>query len=177
MNVLPIDAGTVTLRGWRAEDEHALVAEANSRAVWRNLTHVFPHPYTRADAVGWIERCSAQDPPADLVVAHNDRLIGVCGLDRGEGVNHFTANVGYWLGEQHWGKGLMTAAFSAFLDYVWATFDVRRLQAVVFAWNPASSRVLEKSGFTLEGVRRNAIYKDGEIVDELFYSLLRSEAR
>jgi ribosomal-protein-alanine N-acetyltransferase len=69
----------------------------------------------------------------------------------------------------------MTAAFGAFLDYVWETFDVERLQAEVFAWNPASARVLEKNGFALEGTRRKAIYKDGELIDEWFYSLLRDD--
>ena len=71
----------------------------------------------------------------------------------------------------------MTAAFRAFVGYVWETFDVQRLQATVFAWNPASGRILEKSGFSLEGVHRNAIYKDGEFVDLLMYSQLRSEAQ
>lgn len=174
---LPIDAGPVALRRWRTADREDLVAEANSRAVWRNLTHVFPHPYTAADASSWIERCMDQDPPQDLVIAVDDRLIGVCGIDRGEGVGHYTGGVGYWLGERHWGRGIMTAAFGAFVGYVWATFDVQRLQATVFAWNPASARVLEKNGFTLEGVLRNSIHKDGEFVDEMFYSLLRSEAQ
>ena len=174
---LPIDAGPVTLRRWRPADQQDLIGEADSRAVWRNLSHNFPHPYTAADAFSWIERCMEQDPPQDLVIAAGDRLIGVCGVGRGEGVGHYMAEVGYWLGERHWGKGIMTAAFRAFVGYVWETFDVQRLQATVFAWNPASGRILEKSGFSLEGVHRNAIYKDGEFVDLLMYSQLRSEAR
>jgi RimJ/RimL family protein N-acetyltransferase len=174
---LPIDAGLVTLRRWTPEDQEALAAEANSHAVWRNLTHVFPHPYTAADAASWIERCMDQDPPQDLVVACEDRLIGVCGMGRGEGVGRYTAEVGYWLGERHWGRGVMTVALEAFLGYVWETFDVQRLQATVFAWNPASARVLEENGFTLEGVHRRAIYKDGEFVDLLMFSRLRSEVR
>lgn len=171
----PIAAGRVVLRTWRVSDEDDLVAEANSRAVWRNLLHVFSHPYTLPDAREWIGRCLEQDPPTDLVIAKDDRLIGVCGVHPGSGVSQYTASVGYWMGEHHWNQGLMTEAFAAFLGYVWDTFDVHRLQAEVFAWNPASSRVLEKNGFTLEGTRRRAIFKDGEFVDEHFYSLLRSE--
>ena len=174
---LPIDAGPVTLRRWMITDHDALVAEANSRAVWRNMIHSFPHPYTTADASSWIERCMGQDPPQDLVIAAGDRLIGVCGSDPGDGVNRYTAEVGYWLGERHWGRGVMTAAFESFLGYVWETFDVERLQATVFAWNPASARVLEKTGFSLEGVHRKAIYKDDEFVDLLMYSLLRGEVQ
>ena len=172
---LPIAAGPVALRVWRSDDVEALVAEANSRAVWRNLTHVFPHPYTTHDAVEWIGRCREEDPPRNLVVARNDRLIGVCGIDLGEGVSTFTGTVGYWLGERHWGRGLASAAFAGFLEYVWETFPVQRLQAEVFAWNPASARVLEKNGFEREGTRRKAIYKDGELIDEWMYTLFREE--
>jgi RimJ/RimL family protein N-acetyltransferase len=173
---LPIDAGPATLRRWRLADQQDLIDEANSYAVWRNLTHVFPHPYTEAEASSWIQRCMDQDPPQDLVIASEDRLIGVCGMGRGEGVDYYTAGVGYWLGECHWGRGIMTEAFRAFIRYVWGTFDVQRIQATVFAWNPASARVLEKNGFSFEGAHRSAIYKDGEFVDLLMYSLLRSEA-
>lgn len=173
---LAIAAGPVTLRSWRMSDLDDLVEEGNSRAVWRNLIHTFPHPYTPAAAQTWISRCIDQDPARDLVIARDDCLIGVCGIDIGEGVSAFTGSVGYWIGEEHWGQGYGSAAFAAFLNYVWATFEVERLQAEVFAWNPASARVLEKNGFLLEGMRKRAIYKDGEFVDEGFYSLLRSDA-
>lgn len=172
---LPVTAGPVTLRRWLRSDINDLVTEGNSRAVWRNLIHLFPHPYTREAADAWIERCIDQEPARDLVIALDDRLIGVCGIDVGEGVGAFTGSVGYWLGENHWGKGYATAALAGLLDYIWVTFEVQRLQAEVFAWNPASARVLEKNGFVLEGTRRQAIYKDGEFVDEGFYSLLRSD--
>ena len=173
---LPVAAGPVTLRRWRDSDCTALAEEGNSRAVWRNMVHQFPHPYTMADAAKWIERCSAQEPPQDLVIAQADRLIGVGGVEpHGEGVSRYTASLGYWLGEKHWGRGIGTAVCAALLRYAWSTFDVERIQAEVFAWNPASSRVLEKNGFRLEGVRRRAIFKDGEFVDERFYSLLRDD--
>lgn len=174
--MLPINVGPVTLRRWKTTDHADLVAEANSHAVWRNLSHLFPHPYTPADATSWIALCIDQDPPQNLVIAVDDRLIGVCGMDRFEGVNYYTAEVGYWLGERHWGKGIMTVALRAFVGYVWEAFDVQRLQATAFAWNPSSGRVLEKNGFTLEGVHRSAVFKDGEFVDLLHYSLLRGEA-
>ena len=165
----------VTLRQWRTSDAVALVEEANSRDVWRNLIHTFPHPYTNDDAIAWIERCRAQDPPRDIVIAGDDRLIGACGVTLGSGVSVYTGSVGYWLGESHWGNGIATAVFGVFLGYIWDTFQVERLQAEVFAWNPASIRVLEKNGFQKEGTRRSAIYKDGELIDESFFSLLRSE--
>ena len=171
---LPLDAGPVVLRRWRDSDRDALAEEGSSRAVWRNMVHQFPHPYTQADAERWIERCRRQEPPRDLVIAQADRLIGVGGVEpSGDGVSRYTASIGYWLGERHWGRGIGTAVCASLLSYAWATFDVERIEAEVFAWNPASARVLEKNGLELEGRRRKAIYKDGELVDELIYSILR----
>ena len=176
MGSLPRAAGPATLRSWGPTDESAVVREANSRAVWRNLTHVFPHPYTAEDATKWVAHCLGQDPPRDLVVEVDGQFAGVCGIEVGEGVGEFTGHVGYWLGEQYWDRGIATEVIAGFLVYIWETFDVKRLQAEVFAWNPASARVLEKNGFVREGTRRKAIFKDGELIDEHIYALLRSEA-
>lgn len=173
---LPMRSGMVNLRQLEPSDADELVTQANSRAVWRNLTHVFPHPYRKADAEEWIARCLEQDPPSALAIIVDDRLAGVCGIAMGEGVGRYTAKIGYWLGEDFWAQGIATTALAAFLEYVWDAFDVERLQAEVFAWNPASVRVLEKNGFVLEGSRRKAIYKDGELIDEWVYSLLRDDA-
>ncbi len=177
MSRLPIQVGTASLRAWRTEDRSALVAAANDREVWRNMSHLFPHPYTGADADWWIERCMGQDPPLDLVIAINDELVGVGAITSpGEGVAQYSARVGYWLARAYQGRGIGTAVCGALVSYAWEVLDVERLQAEVFAWNPASARVLEKNGFVLEGRRRRAIFKDGEFVDELIYSTLRSEA-
>lgn len=176
MGVLPIEAGGAQLRAWRKDDLAALVVEANNRAIWRNMTHVFPHPYEKKDGEWWIARCLTQEPPRDLVVAVDGALVGVCGLTLGEGVESHVGTIGYWLGERHWDKGLGTSIVAAYVRYVWNTFSVTRLEAHVFAWNPASVRVLEKNGFRLEGKRRSAICKDGEVTDELIYGLLRVPA-
>ena len=84
-----------------------------------------------------------------------------------------TAEVGYWLGEPFWGQGIATHALQAFTEYAFATFDLVRLQAFVKEWNPASARVLEKCGFTLEGRLRKNVTKDGKTVDQLLYALVR----
>lgn len=172
IDMLPIKSGQVTLRPWRVSDRGDLVEQANSRAVWRNLTDVFPHPYTSDNAASWIEHCLGQDPPLDLVIEVDGRLAGVCGLGIGSGVSVYTGTIGYWLGESYWGRGVATSAVRALLGYVRSNFDLRRLQAEVFAWNPASARVLEKNGFELEGTRRRAIFKDGELIDEWIYARL-----
>jgi ribosomal-protein-alanine N-acetyltransferase len=162
-----------TLRNWVPADQEALVATADDRAVWRNMTDVFPHPYAEGDARQWIERCLAQEPPKDLVVSVQGQLAGVCGIELFEGVSAYTGRIGYWLGQHYWNQGIATAALESFLAYIWETFEVERLQAEVFAWNPASARVLEKNGFELEGTRRRAIFKDGQLIDEWMYVLFR----
>lgn len=99
-------------------------------------------------------------------------LAGGIGLLPGEDVHTGTAEIGYWLGEPFWGRGLMTGAVGAFAGHAFETFRLRRLYARVLEWNPASMRVLEKNGFALEGRLRRSAIKDGEIADELLYAKL-----
>lgn len=175
MTSLPVHVGVVTLRELIPSDVADLVLQADSRALWRNMTHLFPHPYTYEDGIEWIDRCMQDDPPTSLAITTRGAFAGVCGVSLGSGVGDRAARIGYWLGEEFWGRGLATQALAALLRYVWDTFPIERLQAEVFAWNPASARVLEKNGFQLEGTRRKAIHKDGELIDEWVYSLLRSD--
>lgn len=171
----PIEAGEASLRPLRLTDAAAIARHADSREVWRNLTHVFPHPYTVDDAKTWLATTIDAIPPQDLAITLADEFVGVCGLHLGEGVSRYTGSVGYWLGRDHWGRGIASASFSLFVEYVWENFDLKRLQAEVFSWNPASARVLEKCGFVLEGTRRRAILKDDQLIDEWFYSLLHPD--
>ena len=96
--------------------------------------------------------------------------VGGIGVHPGEDVYRHTATVGYWLGEQFWGRGVMTEALTAVTDFCFDNFPLRRIAAEVFANNPASARVLEKAGFTLEGRLKNHILKDGEVLDSLLYA-------
>lgn len=164
------------LRRFVVGDRDSIVEEADNRAIWRNLTHRFPHPYTVADADWWIAHCAEQDPPGDLAIEVDGRAIGSCGIEVGQGIGQRTGHIGYWIGERYWGRGIGTAVVQALIVYAWATFDVDRLQAEVFAGNAASARVLQKNGFHLEGTRHKAISKDGRLIDEWMYVLFRSES-
>lgn len=146
---------------------------ANNRQIWRNLTHRFPHPYTGADADFWLELQSRTDPGTNWAIDLDGLAVGGVGIDIGEGVFAHCARFGYWLGEPYWGRGLMTAVVRATVDAVFRDFNVARLEASVFAWNPASMRVLEKCGFEREGVLRNSISKDGALIDAVLYARLR----
>ena len=168
---IPIDPWK--LRPWQPGDETALVKYGNNRAIWRNLGDRFPHPYTSKDAVDWVKSSNASTPATFLAIASADEAIGSIGLMPQDDVHYRSAEVGYWLAEPFWGRGIATRALSAFSEYAFANFDMVRLYAVVFEWNPASARVLEKAGFTLEARMRKSATKDGHTIDELLYALVR----
>jgi [ribosomal protein S5]-alanine N-acetyltransferase len=158
------------LRPWASADGADLVAFANNRRVWRNLTDAFPHPYTKADADGWIITANAKGRSIHLAIAWNEQAIGGIGAIAGDGMKIATADFGYWLGEPFWGKGIATAAAIALADWLMAERVFSRLQATVYEWNPASGRVLEKAGFIKEGVLRKSITKDGHLIDTVMYA-------
>jgi RimJ/RimL family protein N-acetyltransferase len=170
---LRLDCGLCTVREWSAGDRSDLVRVANNRNVWRNLTHRFPHPYTEADADSWFARLASTPHPTHWAIEVDGVAAGGIGMEPGEGIFAKSAQFGYWLGQPYWGRGITTAAARATSDALLESFDVVRLEAPVFAWNPASMRVLEKCGFVREGVLRRSVYKDGEIIDAVLYARVR----
>jgi RimJ/RimL family protein N-acetyltransferase len=161
------------LRPWRREDKPALLQHANNRKVWRNLTAMFPHPYTEADADQWFAIASAPGNSIHLAIEWGGQAVGGIGVIAGEGIGYATGQFGYWLGEALWGRGIATAAVRALADHALARPRFARLEARVFAWNPASMRVLEKAGFAREGVLRHSAVKDGQIIDCVMYAKVR----
>lgn len=167
---LPFPGGVI--RPWRAADARPLVPLADNRKVWLNLTDRFPHPYSAADARRWIKAEAMAAPPRNFALECEGALCGGIGLQMGEDIRVQTAEIGYWLGEPFWGRGLATAAVAAYTGYAFAAFGLRRVFARVLDWNPASARVLEKCGYVLEGRLRRSALKDGRIADELLYARL-----
>jgi RimJ/RimL family protein N-acetyltransferase len=160
------------IRDWSPSDRDALVRAADNRAIWRNLTHMFPYPYTAADADGWFARLAAMDKPTSWAIEVEGTAVGGIGVEPGEGVFRRSADFGYWLAEPFWGRGIMTEAARAVTSYAMPRFALCRLESAVFAWNPASMRVLEKCGFEREGVSRASVFKDGELIDRVVYALV-----
>jgi RimJ/RimL family protein N-acetyltransferase len=158
------------IRSWCADDERSLVENANNRKVWRNLVDAFPHPYTAADARDWIRTAATADPEVHFAIARAGVAIGGVGVLLHSGELSRTGTLGYWLGERFWGLGIAAAVVAAFAPYASARFALVRLEARVFAWNPASARVLEKCGFAREALLRDRIFKDGQIVGEYVYA-------
>jgi RimJ/RimL family protein N-acetyltransferase len=162
--------GTCVLRPWRAGDEAALVRHANNRKIWLNLRDQFPHPYTAADAEGWIKFASAQSPPTSLAIEVGEAVGGVSVRLHGD-VERVSAELGYWLGEAFWNRGIMSAAVAAFTRYVFQQFSLTRVFAVPYATNIASQRVLEKAGYVREGTLRRSVIKDGDVLDQALFAI------
>jgi [ribosomal protein S5]-alanine N-acetyltransferase len=163
----------LTIRNWRAGDEASLVQHANNRKIWRNVRDRFPSPYTLEDALWWIDFANSENPVVNFAIEVGGVAVGGIGLILRDDIYRLSAEIGYWLGEEYWGRGITSAAVRALSDYAFANFALCRLYAEVFEWNPASMRVLEKAGFQLEGRLRKCVIKDGQIIDVCLYALIR----
>ena len=163
------------IRKWRADDAASLQRYADNRRIWINLRDIFPHPYTMANAHFFLDLVARENPPATFAIATESEAIGCIGLRPGADVHRRTAELGYWLGEPFWGRGIMTEAVSTFTAQAFIDFDLARLYAESFATNEASARVLQKAGFTCEGRLRSYVLKDGQLLDALVYAKLRDD--
>ncbi len=170
---MDLNCGPCKIRHWHPKDRASLLRLADNHRIWRNLSHRFPHPYTDADADFWFTMLAQTALPTHWAIDLDGLAIGGIGIDIGAGVFARSAHFGYWLGEPYWGRGLMTAAVRAMVDFIFKEFNLVRLESPVFEWNPASMCVLEKCGFQREGVLRRSVDKDGEIIDTVLYARLR----
>ena len=161
------------MRPWRDGDEESLARYANNRNIWINMRDSFPYPYSVEDAISWVQLQKDRDPVQGFAIAADNEAIGGIGIRLQEDVHRGSAEVGYWLGEPFWGKGIATRALRAMTGYAFENLDLVRLYATVFEWNPASARVLEKAGFTLEARLKKSVIKDGQVIDEFLYALVR----
>jgi ribosomal-protein-alanine N-acetyltransferase len=131
-----LDLGEWQIRSWRGEDELALLRYGNNRKIWLNLRDAFPHPFTAAAAKAWVLHASRRSPELSFALASKHQAIGGIGLALQNDVHKRSAEIGYWLGEPFWGRGIATQAVKAFIKYAFARFDLVRLYEGVFEWNP-----------------------------------------
>ena len=157
-------------------DATALQRYANSREIWLNLRDVFPHPYTLDDAHTFLRHVTNEKPTTTFAIALPSEAIGYIGLQMGRDIHRKTAELGYWLGEPFWGRGIMSEAVAGLTRCAFGMFDLERIYAEPFANNRASARVLEKAGFVCEGRLRASIFKDGQRLDSFVYAHVRNAA-
>ena len=163
---------TCEVRSWRASDAPAIVAHGNNRNVWVNLRDRFPYPYTERDARAFLRRVQETAEETFFAVAVNDEAVGGIGFMLQGDVERVSAEIGYWLGEAFWGRGIATEALAAVTRHAVERHQLTRLFALPFANNAASCRVLEKAGYVLEARLRRSAIKDGVVVDQLQYAFI-----
>lgn len=161
------------MRSWEWRDRDAIVRHANNRNVWINLVDRFPHPYTHSDARNWLDTVVGHQPETSFAIDVGGEAIGGIGFSIQPDIGYRSAEIGYWLAEGFWGRGIATEALIAVTEHAFSTYDLCRLYAHVFEWNPASARVLEKAGYTFEGCLRKSATKAGQTIDRLIYAKLR----
>jgi RimJ/RimL family protein N-acetyltransferase len=162
-----------TVRDWRTEDAPALSRHADNRKIWANVRDRFPSPYTVEDAEQWVRHCTRALPATDFAIDVNGEVVGGIGVVLQSDVERVSAELGFWLGETMWGRGVMTDAVSSFVPWAFDRFSLTRIYAHVFEYNVASARVLEKAGFQCEARLRRAVIKDGRVLDEFLYARVR----
>ena len=172
---MQLDLGCCGVRSFRDSDAAELARLANNRKVWLQLRDRFPHPYTIDDAHKFITLALGGNPETMFAVTVNDASVGSIGVVLHDDVERVSAEVGYWLGEPFWGRGIATRALIGFSRFALATYDLERLYALPFASNAASCRVLQKAGYRLEGRMRRSVIKAGTVQDQLLYAILRSD--
>ncbi len=172
---MQIDLGNgYSLRSFLYGDAPSLARSGNNYNIARNLRDSFPHPYSIEHARAWIQHVKEHESKTRFVIAYENEAIGEIGFVVQLDVHRYTAEIGYWLSENHWGKGIMGKAISWVSEYAFNDLGMVRLFADVVEHNTGSCKVLEKCGFQLEGVFRNHIYKDDEFFNQYVYALIRS---
>lgn len=157
----------VILRPWKKEDRQVLAMLANNILIWNNVRDRLPYPYTLANADEFLRFCTGQKKPSVLAIEVDERLAGCIGLEMQEDVSRIGAEIGYWIGEPYWGKGIATVAVSMMMKYATESFpELLRIYAKVFEHNTASMKVLEKNNFYLECIHCKAAIKNNVILDE-----------
>jgi len=162
------------LRSLEMADAVSLAKYADNREVWINLRDAFPHPYKISDAEQFISIVKSGLAETVFGICHHNEVIGAIGYKQGSDVERISAEIGYWIGEPFWGRGIVTGVVKCMTEFIFFNLDVKRIYAVPFSWNTASHRVLEKAGFNLEGRMHSSVIKDGKITDQLLYALIKS---
>jgi RimJ/RimL family protein N-acetyltransferase len=172
----------ILIRPYTPTDAPAVAVAANNPLIAANMRNTFPSPYTLSTAENWITIANTPSPIYSSILHYgifspdNSQFYGGIGLMPRKDVESHVIEIGYWVGQSAWGRGIATAAVKEMCRWAFREFEgLGRLEGVVFGGNEGSRRVLEKSGFTLEGTRRKAVRKHGVEKDLLVFGLLRED--
>jgi [ribosomal protein S5]-alanine N-acetyltransferase len=160
------------VRSWRPADAEPVARYADNRKIWINLRDAFPHPYTIDDAREFIRSVRNRTPETTFAIAVNGEAVGSVGFVLRHDVERVSAEIGYWIAEPFWGRGIATDALIGLTDHAIATHSLTRVYALPFARNAASCRVLEKAGYVREACLRRSAIKDSVIIDQMQYAFI-----
>ena len=165
------------IRKWKLSDAADLAMAISNKKIQNNLRDGLPYPYTEQDGANFISDMLSVDENETFAFAItvDDKVVGSIGVFRQGNIHRLTAELGYYIAEEYWGRGIMTEAVRQICEYVFDKSDIIRIYAEPFAYNTASCRVLEKAGFQYEGTLRDNAFKNGKVVDMKMYSLLKAE--
>ena len=164
----------VELRKFHIDDKTNLAKLANNKKIFDHVRDLFPQPYSEKDAEEFIGSCLRENPPTTFAIEYRQKLAGVISLTVQNDVYRKSAELGYWIGELFWNKGIATDAVNHIVAYAFNDLDLIRVYAGVFEYNKASCKVLKKCGFELEGILRKAVIKNDKLYDEFRYSIINS---
>ncbi len=165
------------IRKWKLTDAKDIAVALSNKKIQDNLRDGLPYPYSEQDGIDFISSMLSanEDETFAFAITLDDKVIGSIGVFRQQNIHRQTAEMGYYIAEEYWGKGIMTDAVKQICEYVFENSDILRIYAEPFAYNTGSCRVLEKAGFQYEGTLRNNAVKNGKVIDMKMYSLLREE--
>ncbi len=160
---------TIKLRPWHMEDAGPLSIMANNKKIWDNVRDRLPNPYTLEDAKAWIASTKKEKPALNFCIEYDGWIAGSAGILLQDDIYRKSAEVGYFIAEPYWGKGIATKALQILLEYTQNNFDFVRIYATTFAHNHASQQVLRKNNFYLESIRRKATFKNDTLMDDMVW--------
>lgn len=165
------------IRRWELSDARDLATALSNKKIQDNLRDGLPYPYTEQDGKEFISAMLAanENDTFAFAITVNGKVIGSIGAFRQTNIHNKTAELGYYIAEEYWGKGIMTEAVKQLCDYVFSHTDIIRIYVEPFAYNIGSCRVLEKAGFQYEGTLRSNALKNGNVLDMKMYSKLKTE--
>ncbi|MEK7720666.1 MAG: GNAT family protein [Bacteroidota bacterium] len=167
-----LTANSIRLRDFSDLDQVRLAELCNNKKIWDNVRDLLPSPYTEENALEFIRLCQQEVPATTFAIEYKGELAGCIGLVKQTDVYRLGAELGYWIGEPYWGMGIATQAVELITSYGFNKLGLVRIYSGVFEFNSASQRVLEKSGFKLEGISEKSVIKNGEILNEYKYAKL-----
>jgi RimJ/RimL family protein N-acetyltransferase len=162
------------LREWQLSDAASIAENANNIRIWNNVRDYLPYPYSEEDGKTFIQMVlDKPKPTTNLTIAVDGKAVGSIGIVLHTDIERITAELGYFIGENYWNRGIMTEAVKQMTEYAFAYFPLRKIYATPFDFNTASQKVLEKAGFEREAILKQAAIKNGKIIDLHYYSLFK----